>query len=286
MGPAPRHSHYPPSHNMNAMSRPWNPTPPITTLPAMLGDLERADAELHALAIEIDAQPVPRTQLEATALDGLSHELGTHRQRTAEFSAAQTQWAVLASPRHVRTLADFTARLGAYTTLLSTTERRLTQVRLEAERRTGWQGMDDPERHDPITGRYDHPVAHWALFAELLEGHIEDANTLCASLESALTGPHVLDDATLDRVEQQYAVMERETVTGYEWQFARWDRAVLTPAERAGLERLRQLLSDYELRSAQVLAVVGGLKPGTIDRVLTKNDLDLCIEAISKEQRQ
>ena len=252
----------------------------------MLEDLERADAELHALAIEVDAQPAPRTQLEATALDGLSHELETHRERTAEFSAAQEHWAGLDAPRYLHTLGDFTARLGAYTTLLSTTERRLTQAQLEAERRTGWQGMDDPERHDPTTGRYDHPVAHWALFAELLEGHVEDAQSLYASLESARARPHVLDDATLDRVEQQYAVMERETITGYEWQFAEWERAVLTPAERTGLERMRQLLRDYELRSARVLAVVAELRTGTIDRVLAKSDLELGIEAIAEERRK
>ena len=105
-----------------------------------------------------------------------------------------------------------------------------------------------------------HPVAHWALFAELLEGHVEDADTLSASFESARARPHVLDDATLDRVEHQYREMERETITGYAWQFARWERAVLTPAERTGLKRTRQLLSDYELRSARVLAVVVELR--------------------------
>ena len=170
--------------------------------------------------------------------------------------------------------------------LLSATERRLTQAQLEAERRTGWQGMDDPERHDPITKRYDHPVAHAALFAELLEGHVEDADTLDASLESARARPHVLDDATLDRVERQCTEMERETVTGYAWQFAQWERSALTPVARAGLERLLQLLSDYELRSAQVLAVVAELRSGTIDRVLAKSDLELGIEAMGKEQRQ
>ncbi len=260
--------------------------PAISTLPALLSDLERADAELHALAIEIDAQPAPRSQLEATALDGLSHELGAHRERAPEFSAAQAHWVGLDAPRYLRTIADFTARLGAYSTLLSTTERRLTQAQLEAERRTGWQGMDDLERHDPISKRYDHPVAHWALFAELLEGHVEDADALHASLESARARPHVLDDATLDRVEQQYTVMERETIQGYEWQFARWKHAVLTPAERTGLERTRQLLSDYEGRSARVLAVVAELRSGTIERVLERSDLELGLEVMEEERRK
>lgn len=248
----------------------------------MRQDLERADAQLHALASEIDAQPTPRTQLEATALDGLSHELGTHRDRTAEFSAAQAHWAVLDAPRYLRTLGDFTARLGAYATLVSTTERCLTQARLEAERRTGWQGMDDPARHDPISKRYDHPLAHQALFAELLEGHVEDAMELHASLESARPRPHVLDDATLDRVENQYTVMERETVAGYAWQFAQWERISLTAAERTGLERLRGLMGEYKTRSAAVLALVTELRPGTIDRVLAKSDLELGIDAVQQ----
>ena len=252
----------------------------------MLNDLERVDAELHALASEIDAQPAPRTQLEATALDGFAHELGTHRERTGVFTAARAHWAVLDAPRYARTLDQFTARLQACTAMLGATERRLTQNQLEAERLTGWQGMDDPERHDPITKRYDHPVAHWAMFAQLLEGHVEDAQSLYASLESARARPHALDDATLDRVEQQCPVMERETIAGYAWQFAQWERSALTPAERAGLERMRQLLSDYELRSARVLAVVAELRTGTIDRVLAKSDLELGIEAMEEERRK
>ena len=71
-------------------------------------------------------------------------------------------------------------------------------------------------------------------------------------------------------MEQQYTVTEGETIAGYAWQFARWERSASTPDERAGLERMRQLLSDYELRSARVLALVTELRPGTIDRDLAR----------------
>ena len=60
----------------------------------------------------------------------------------------------------------------------------------------------------------------------------------------------------------------------------------MTPAEGAGLERMRQLLSDYEVRSARVLAVVAELRTGTIDRVLAKSDLELGLEAMGEERRK
>ena len=90
---------------------------------------------------------------------------------------------------------------------------------------------------------------------------LHDVHCSVESLEAAR--PHVLDDATLDRVEAQYTLMERETIAGYAWQFAQWTQTSLTPAEGADLERVRGLLREYEAHSALVLALVSELRPRT-----------------------
>ena len=97
------------------------------------------------------------------------------------------------------------------------------------------------------------------------------------SLTEARARPSMLDDATLDRVERVWGDTEADQWLFVE-QLARWRRGPLTPSQRQVLERLEgQVTTLGELLSA-ILALAKELRPGTIDRIMEKSDIELGLE--------
>ena len=91
--------------------------------------------------------------------------------------------------------------------------------------------------------------------------------------------PHVLDDATIDRVEQVHAE-QMEFVDIYGQQISRWRAEKPSPARIRELDRIDS--QNQRLRDATkaVLDLAGELRKGTIDRVLGMSDLELGLQTL------
>lgn len=91
--------------------------------------------------------------------------------------------------------------------------------------------------------------------------------------------PHVLDNATIARTKR----VNRE---GLEWcgvydrQLQRWRRQRLTDAQRREITRLENALRELRLVLTEILELADELGQGTIERQLSKSDLELGLEYV------
>jgi hypothetical protein len=97
--------------------------------------------------------------------------------------------------------------------------------------------------------------------------------------------PHVLDDATVDRIIRLYTV-QAEDVALFEEQLARWKNEALTPAQEREIEQLHEQLQQLGALEAKILTLAMRLKEGTIDSVLRKSDLELALEVLSGKRKR
>jgi hypothetical protein len=87
----------------------------------------------------------------------------------------------------------------------------------------------------------------------------------------------VLDDATIDRVEQVHTE-QMNYVEIYTQQISRWCKEKPSAAQARELDRMASRTNSFERSprmSSPVLALASGLREGTIERVLGMSDLEL-----------
>ncbi|WP_420594298.1 hypothetical protein [Deinococcus sp.] len=118
------------------------------------------------------------------------------------------------------------------------------------------------------------PIGQLPLFEELIGGLLDEVQAFHATLAEAQAKPHLLDDATLDRVEAQY--QERQHFLDiYDEQFRRWRAAGVTPSQERTLRGLAREVAATRPVVQQVLELVAALRTGTIDRIRELSDEEL-----------
>lgn len=100
-----------------------------------------------------------------------------------------------------------------------------------------------------------------------------------ATLLQVRDKPHVLDDATVERSIKLHTE-QLEFTWVFREQLDRWYRTDLTTHEREEIDRLFDQLERLRKVLTNILALADELKEGTIDKILTKSDLDLGIEVL------
>ncbi len=120
------------------------------------------------------------------------------------------------------------------------------------------------------------------MLAHVVDGMLDSAEDNYRSLREARGRPHVLDDATVNRVVEVYTT-QSDDLWLYEEQFSRWKKETLTAQQRGEVERLSSQLERLRAVVASVLSLAGELKDGTIEKVLAKDDVELAIDLLSGE---
>jgi hypothetical protein len=123
------------------------------------------------------------------------------------------------------------------------------------------------------------PISQMKLIASMIDDALGDTREHLQTLTRARARPHVLDDATIDRVEQVHTE-QMEFVDIYTQQIARWRTEKPSPAQTRKLDRMQEQNQQLHLVTADVLALASELRKGTIDRVLAMSDLELGLQAL------
>jgi hypothetical protein len=123
------------------------------------------------------------------------------------------------------------------------------------------------------------PISQMPLIASMISASLADTQEHLGTLAEARNRPRVLDDATIDRVEQVHAE-QMEFVDIYGQQISRWRAEQPSPARIRELDRMDA--QNRQLRDATkaVLDLAGELRKGTVDRVLGMSDLELGLQTI------
>jgi hypothetical protein len=125
-----------------------------------------------------------------------------------------------------------------------------------------------------FTGVQWQPIGQLPVFEQLIGGMLAETLAFQGTLVGVVGRPQALDDATLDRVQQQYR--ERaEYLDLYEEQFRRWRAAGLTSEQAQTVDGFSVEVQRTRPVVGQVLALVDQLREDTIDRVTELSDLEL-----------
>jgi hypothetical protein len=136
------------------------------------------------------------------------------------------------------------------------------------------------QRHDDPRGEPDwHPVT---AVTTMLTGQLAANRGQLELLERARREPWLLDDATVDHIKKVFGV-QRDDMWLWEENDRRWQALDLDTATRTKAGEYMSLTAQFATTSTEVLALVGELASGTINKVMVKSDLELDIEAIRRD---
>lgn len=122
------------------------------------------------------------------------------------------------------------------------------------------------------------PISRMPLIADMIKGSLDTREHL-ATLARAKDRPHVLDNATIDRVEKVHAE-QMEFVDLYTRQIGRWRTEKPSAVQVSELDRMETQNRQLRDVTADVLVLAAELRKGTIERVLEMTDLELGLQAL------
>ena len=123
------------------------------------------------------------------------------------------------------------------------------------------------------------PISQLPLIAGMIKGSLDDTREHLGTLTKARDRPHVLDDATLDRVEQVHTE-QMEFVDVYTQQISRWRTEKPSISQARALDQMEKQNQQLRIVTTDVLALARELRKGTIERVLGMSDIELGLQAL------
>jgi hypothetical protein len=123
------------------------------------------------------------------------------------------------------------------------------------------------------------PISQLPLVASLIDGGVEEAAAQRQILTEARTRPHLLDDATLDRVDQVYRE-EQKWLAVCEEQLRRWRQDRAATADAREIDRLAEEIGRLKPIVAEILALSAEIRTSTIDRIMEMSDAELGLKAL------
>ena len=127
------------------------------------------------------------------------------------------------------------------------------------------------------------PISQMPLVAAMITDSLNDTREHLGTLVKAKDRPHVLDDATIDRVEQVHTE-QMQYINIYTQQIARWRTAKPSAVQAKELDRMEKQNQQLRDVTTDVLALAGELRKGTIDRILGMSDLELGLQTLLRTQ--
>ncbi len=123
------------------------------------------------------------------------------------------------------------------------------------------------------------PISQMRLIASMISTSLAETREHLGTLTKAKDRPHVLDDATIDRVKQVHTE-QMEFVGIYAQQISRWRAEKPSPARISELDRMETQNQHLQEVTKAVLDLADELRKGTIDRVLGMSDFELGLQTL------
>jgi hypothetical protein len=127
------------------------------------------------------------------------------------------------------------------------------------------------------------PISQMPLISSMIDTSLNDTREHLGTLSKAKDRPHVLDDATIDRVERVHAE-QMNYVDIYTQQISRWRTEKPSASQASELDRMEEQNQQLRGVTADVLARASELRKGTIERVLGMSDLELGLQYLLGRQ--
>jgi hypothetical protein len=129
---------------------------------------------------------------------------------------------------------------------------------------------------DPVNWQ---PISQIPLIASMIDGALDDTRDHVVTLNNARDRPHVLDDATIDRVDRVHSE-QLEYVDIYDQQISRWRTEKPSAGQTRELDRMEDQNRQLRAATVEVIALAYELRMGSIDRIVGMSDLELGLQAL------
>ena len=123
------------------------------------------------------------------------------------------------------------------------------------------------------------PISMLPAFTDMIDGMLDASQEQLANMELVSEKPHVMDDATLQRVVRLYSEQLEDQWLFVE-QFSRWLQESLKPEETREIERLMAQAAKLKASNEQILQIAGQIQHSTIDSILGMDEFEL-MEALA-----
>ncbi|PEF33610.1 hypothetical protein [Bacillus wiedmannii] len=124
------------------------------------------------------------------------------------------------------------------------------------------------------------PISALLLIADMIDGQLVEAQEQYTLLLEAQQKPYVLDEYTVHRVIQVY-IDQLEFVPIYIKQLEKWQTEVgLTLTQQNEIKRLQEQVRQWQQVLTDILDLANKLKEETIEKVMSKSDLELGIQSL------
>ncbi|EEM44364.1 hypothetical protein bthur0005_58970 [Bacillus thuringiensis serovar pakistani str. T13001] len=118
------------------------------------------------------------------------------------------------------------------------------------------------------------------MIANMIDGQLEESQEQYTTLLETKQKPHVLDDYTVHRVIQVYTD-QLEFLPIYIKQLEKWQTEVsLILTQQNEIQRLQEQVRQWKQVLTDILDLANKLKEETIEKVMSKSDLELGIQSL------
>lgn len=124
------------------------------------------------------------------------------------------------------------------------------------------------------------PISMLPVFTDMVDGMLEASIEQLSNIRLAVDKPHVLDDAILNRVIEQYSE-QLEDHRLFEEQFARWKNDNVSDAEQKEIDRLIIQSSKLKRTNEEILRIAHSVGHATIDKIMDMDDAELALAVLS-----
>lgn len=125
------------------------------------------------------------------------------------------------------------------------------------------------------------PINNLSMIASIIDGQAAEAENQLRNLLTARPKPYVLDDYTINRIIKVFKE-QQDFIWIYEKQLSKWQVATSSTAQINEITRLQGQVKKWNKVLIDILVLVEELKSGTIEKMLSKNDLELGMNFIKK----
>ncbi len=123
------------------------------------------------------------------------------------------------------------------------------------------------------------PISQMPLIASMITASLNDTHQHLDTLARAKDRPPVLDDEIIDRVEQAHTE-QMQCVEIYAQQIVRWRTEKPLADHADALDRMETENQQLRRVTADVLALAGELRKGSINRVLSMSDIEIALQTL------
>ncbi|QDZ77785.1 hypothetical protein [Bacillus cereus] len=124
------------------------------------------------------------------------------------------------------------------------------------------------------------PISALSMIANMIDGQLEESQEQYTTLLETQQKPHVLDDYTVHRVIQVYTD-QLEFLPIYIMQLEKWQTEMsLTLTQQNEIKRLKEQVTQWKQVLTDILNLANKLKEETIEKVISKSDLELGIQSL------